>query len=87
MVRRYRGKGSVSRHLASLRGNPSFFIIRIEPYRVHFFTKVMEAHSHMALIIPVNTGDGLVAVYATPETMPEVKIIVNNFPYPVEIME
>lgn len=87
MVRRYRGNGSVSRNLTSLRGCPSFFIIKVEPCRVHFFTKILEAYSHIALIIPVNTREGMVAVYTTPDTMPEVKKIINNFPYSVEIVE
>ncbi len=87
MVRRYRGDGCVSRFLAQC-GDPSTCIkVKMEPHRIHFFTKIMEAYCHMVFVSPVNPRAGIVALYATPDNMPEVRRIVDNFPHPVQILQ
>jgi hypothetical protein len=59
----------------------------MQPGQVHFFIKIMEAHSHLAFISPINSREGIVAIFATPDNMPEVRLILDNFPHQVEILE
>ncbi len=87
MVRRYRGDGCVSRFLKHCEDPSTCLRVRMEPHQVHFFTKIMEGYSHLVLISPVNAREGVVALYATPDNMPEVRKIVTNFPHSVEILD
>lgn len=86
MVRRYLGNGCVSRILVDC-SDPNVCVrVQMKPYQVHYFIKIMEAYCHLVFVSPVNTREGIVALYATPDNMPEVREIVNNFPQPVEIL-
>lgn len=87
MVRRYRGDGCVSRLLTGLNDPSSCIRVRMAPQEVHFFTKIMEAYCHMVFVSPVDTREGIVALYATPDNMPEVREILLNFPRPIEIID
>ncbi|MHB9095662.1 MAG: DUF4911 domain-containing protein [Eubacteriales bacterium] len=87
MVRHYRGDGCVSRFLTDLVDPSTCIRVQMEAHQVHFFTKIMEAYCHLVFISPINAREGVVALYATPHNMPEVRKIVNNFPHQVKILE
>ncbi len=87
MVRRYRGDRCVSRFFMECNDPSSCIRVRMKPDQVHFFTKIMEAYCHLVLISPINAREGIVALYATPDNMPEIRRIVLNFPHPIEILE
>ena len=40
----------------------------------------------MVFVSPVDAGEGVVALYVTPDNMSEVQEIVHNFPHPIEIL-
>ena len=73
----------MSRHLQEI-DDPSVCIrVKMEPGQVHFFTRIMEAYCHLVFISPVNSTEGVVALFATPDNMPEVREIVANLPFEV----
>jgi len=66
--------------------DPSMCIrVKMEPKRIHFFTRIMEAYCHLVFISPVRPKDGVVVLCATPDNISEVKEIVKNLPFPVEV--
>ncbi|PKM81749.1 MAG: hypothetical protein CVU89_08340 [Firmicutes bacterium HGW-Firmicutes-14] len=87
MVRRYRGDGCVSRFLDSCDDPSACIKVKMKPAQIHYFTKIMEAYCHLVFLSPVRPREGIVALYATPDNMPEVREILANFPHPVEIVE
>lgn len=84
---KYRGVGCVSRFFTNPDDPAAILKVKMQPHQVHFFTKIMEAYSHLILVSPVNSREGIVALYAMPESMADVIEIVNNFPHPVEVLE
>lgn len=86
-MKRYRGTGCVSR-IAGRIDDPSTCIrVRLHPARVHYFMKIMEAYSHLVFISPIDSREGIMALLATPDNMPEVRKILENFPGDIEIMD
>lgn len=87
MSANYKGHGCVSRHMAALNDSTMYIKVKVKPQNVHFFTKVMEAYTHVVFIVPINTGEGVVGLFATPDNMPLLREILSHFPGELEIME
>ncbi|MDT3700593.1 MAG: DUF4911 domain-containing protein [Thermincola sp.] len=86
-MKRYRGKGCVSRIAKEISDPETCVRVRMLPGQVNFFIKIMEAHSHLVFISPINPREGVVALSTTPDNMLEVKEILGNFPHKVDILE
>ncbi len=76
----------MSRYLQEL-DDPSVCIrVKMEREQVHLFTRIMEAYCHLVFLSPVNSREGVVALFATPDNMPEVREIVANLPFDVVML-
>lgn len=85
-MKRYRGKGWVSRHGPPEGENNCYLQVKMLPGDIHFFTNVMEAFEHVALIVPVAPREGVVALHYTPDMEREILAIIREFPRPLEII-
>lgn len=87
MGRQYKGTGCVSRHFGKKEHRSACIVVKVAPHIVNFFTKIIEAHGHLAFIFPVNSHEGVLALYATPDNIPELCNVIDNFPYTAEILD
>lgn len=86
-MKRYRGTGCVSKIAKDIADPSTCIQVRMQPSQVNFFIKIMEAYNHLAFISPINSREGIVALFATPDNMPEVREILANFPHQVDILD
>jgi hypothetical protein len=47
----------------------------------------MEGYEHLALVSTVKASDGIIKLLGTPDTVADVLLILDNLPFPVEILE
>lgn len=86
MVRKYRGACCVSRVVPPDGVNRCYLQVQMHPADIHFFTNVIEAYEHLALVTPVAPREGVAALHYTPDMEEEILAIIVNFPRPVKVI-
>ncbi|WP_278078280.1 DUF4911 domain-containing protein [Syntrophomonas wolfei] len=56
------------------------------PQRIDLLTKIIEAYDHLGVVSTIDSGSGLVIIRGSEDTIPEIKEILNNLPFPVEVL-
>lgn len=85
MVKKYRGVCSVSRVMPPDGAN-CYLQVRMHPADIHFFTNVIDACEHLAMVTPVFPREGIVALHYTPDMEGELLALIDKFPRHVEII-
>lgn len=65
----------------------SMIYAQVEPERIADVNWIMEGYEHLGLVGTVDGSAGLVKFYVTPDTFDDVISILENMPFPVEILE
>lgn len=58
----------------------------VKPEKIDMLTKLVEAYDHLGVVSTVNRDKGMVIVRVTPDTYSEMKEILQNIPFPVELI-
>lgn len=66
--------------------NPKIFL-RLEPRNIDKLTRIIEACSHLGVVSTLDRREGLVVVRGTPETIPELEMLLSQMPFELERRE
>lgn len=50
-------------------------------------TKIIEAYDHLGIVSTIDPAAGLVIIRGTEDSIPEIKEIIGNLPFPLEVLE
>lgn len=60
---------------------------RVAPERIDMLTKLIEAYDNLGIVSTIDQACGKVVIRVTPDTWPEMMVILGHLPFPVEIIE
>ncbi|SMB95583.1 protein of unknown function [Desulfonispora thiosulfatigenes DSM 11270] len=60
--------------------------LRVNPKDISFINKIFEAYNGLALVTTIDSKLGLIKVNATPQTVYDVKEILQNLPKQIEFL-
>lgn len=60
---------------------------KVQKAEIADVTRIMEGYEHLALVSTVKASDGIIKLLGTPDTVADVLLILDNLPFPVEILE
>jgi len=58
--------------------------LRLEPRNIDMLTRIIEACSHLGVVSTLDRRQGLVIIRGTPDTSPEIELLLPELPFPVE---
>ncbi|MEG6585619.1 DUF4911 domain-containing protein [Dendrosporobacter sp. 1207_IL3150] len=61
--------------------------IRVNPKYVHYINRIMEGYEYLGTVSTINRAEGIVIVRVTPDTLADVKDIIDNLDIPFEYVK
>ncbi len=61
--------------------------MRLIPQKIDFLTKIIEAYDHLGIVSTIDPSAGVVIIRGTEDSIPEIKEIIDNLPFPLEVLE
>ena len=65
---------------------PDSVLLRLNPAKIVLLSKLIEAFGHIGIVSTVDAKEGLVIVRGTPDTLDEIRRVLSNLPFPLEII-
>ncbi|HRY12367.1 MAG TPA: DUF4911 domain-containing protein [Syntrophomonadaceae bacterium] len=59
---------------------------RVKPDKIDMLTKIVEAYDNLGVVSTLDRNSGQVVVRVTPDTWEDMMKILENLPFPIEIM-
>lgn len=63
------------------RSAESIIKLFVEPANINLLNRIMEGYSHLGALTTTDSKSGKVYIRCTPDTLPEVELIVANLPF------
>ncbi|NLN87201.1 MAG: DUF4911 domain-containing protein [Syntrophomonadaceae bacterium] len=65
---------------------PDEIYARVEPEKIDMLNKIVEAYDNLGIVSTLDNSSGRVVIRVTRDTWEEMMEILNNLPFPIDVM-